>query len=105
MVELPSFLVSADSLRQELQSASRPVLVDVREPEEFEQVHIEGCKLIPLGEIQRRAGELDPKTDIVLYCAHGIRSMHALRALHTLGFSKLRSLDGGMASWLGDPDF
>lgn len=76
------------------------VLVDVREPEEYAAGYIEGSKLIPLGEISVRAEqELDKQADIVLYCAHGIRSLYALAALQKLGFEKLRSLDGGIVAW------
>ena len=75
------------------------VLVDVREQEEYDESHIEGCKLIPLGEIQARASELNPGDFIVLYCAHGIRSLQALMVLKMLGFKNLRSLEGGIADW------
>jgi rhodanese-related sulfurtransferase len=75
-------------------------LLDVREPEEFAVSHIQGCKLIPLGELQQRAEkELDKNADIVIYCAHGVRSLHGLMALTKMGFQKLRSLEGGIAAW------
>lgn len=75
-------------------------LVDVREPEEFEVSYIPGCKLIPLGELQLRAeAELNPEDEIVIYCAHGIRSLHAVAALRRLGFQKTRSLEGGIVAW------
>lgn len=76
-------------------------LLDVRQPEEFAQSRIEGCnKLIPLGELLQRAeAELDKNADIVIYCAHGIRSMKGLLALKQLGFKKLRSLEGGIVAW------
>ncbi len=74
-------------------------LVDVREPDEYEENRIDGCVLIPLGEIQQRAGELNPEDEIVLYCAHGMRSLQALMALRMLGFEKLRSLEGGIHAW------
>ncbi|MGZ3689403.1 MAG: rhodanese-like domain-containing protein [Bdellovibrionota bacterium] len=77
------------------------VIVDVREREEWDQDgRIDGAKLIPLGELDGRAGnELGKKDDIVLYCAHGVRSMHALMALRMMGFEKLRSLEGGIEGW------
>ncbi len=75
-------------------------LLDVREPEEFEESRIEGCKLIPLGELQQRAeAELDKNKETVIYCAHGVRSLQALMTLRMLGFEKLRSLEGGIAAW------
>lgn len=95
-----NWIITASQLKKELDSGGKLVLVDVREPEEFEESRIEGCKLIPLGEITSRAlRELDPEDNIVLYCAHGVRSMHALMALQQMGFDKLRSLQGGICEW------
>jgi rhodanese-related sulfurtransferase len=93
--ELKSIL-TADSGK----GAKSVFLLDVREPEEFEESRIEGCTLIPLGELMMRAPkELDPEANIVVYCAHGVRSMHALMGLKQLGFEKVRSLEGGIAHW------
>ncbi len=91
-----SILITPEQLVREL---GRVKLVDVREPEEYAQTRIEGSTLIPLGEIQSRAAELNKEDNIVLYCAHGVRSLHALRALQMMGFSHLRSLDGGIVSF------
>jgi rhodanese-related sulfurtransferase len=98
------FTIRTPELRKLLAEAPNSItLVDVREPEEFEEDRLEGCKLIPLGELLSRANfELDPKADIVLYCAHGVRSMHALRGLRSLGFKKLRSLEGGLCAYRED---
>jgi rhodanese-related sulfurtransferase len=75
-------------------------LLDVREPEEFEEDRLPGCKLIPLGELMSRANaELDPDSEIVIYCAHGIRSMHAVMGLNSLGYENLRSLEGGLCAY------
>ncbi|MEN9723440.1 MAG: hypothetical protein RJB38_1426 [Pseudomonadota bacterium] len=94
---MQEWLISASQLKEELGSV---VLVDVREPEEYEESRIEGCKLIPLGEISFRGPrELNPDDAIVLYCAHGVRSLHALMALRQLGFENLRSLEGGICAW------
>ncbi len=76
------------------------VVLDVREPEENQEVRIEGSKLIPLDEISGRAqAELDPDSEIIIYCAHGVRSLQALLGLRQLGFENLRSLEGGISSW------
>lgn len=94
---MPEWIITAEEL---IACRERVILVDVREPEEHEHAHIEGDVLIPLGELQRRAPhELDPESDIVLYCAHGIRSLHAVVGLQSLGFEKLRSLHGGIEAW------
>src|SRR4051812_43123147 len=90
-------IITATELKNCLKSVT---LVDVREPEEYAVSHIEGCQLIPLGELQQRAEtELDRKANIVLYCAHGMRSMNGLVALRRMGFQNLKSLAGGIAAW------
>src|SRR4051794_1185274 len=98
MSSQPDWIITALELKNSKDSF---VLVDVREPEEFAEAHIKGCKLIPLGELSERASnELNPEDDIVVYCAHGIRSLQGVMALRMLGFQKLRSLDGGIESWI-----
>ena len=53
------------------------VLVDVRQPEEYEVGHIPGARLIPLGELEERHGELEKDKKIIVYCRSGHRSMGA----------------------------
>jgi rhodanese-related sulfurtransferase len=95
------FLISPSELKKILTTAPASItLLDVREPEEYAESRIEGCTLIPLNEVLSRAPkELDPNADIVIYCAHGVRSQHALMALHQAGFKRLRSLEGGICAW------
>ena len=89
--------ITAEQLRKCITSVT---LVDVREPEEYVEGHIEGCRLIPLGELHDRApAELKRDEDIVLYCAAGIRSLEGLMTLKMMGYQKLRSLTGGIAAW------
>jgi rhodanese-related sulfurtransferase len=95
----PAWIITCDELRKELASKNAPKLLDVRQPEEFEESHIEGCILIPLGELEERAGELAKDDDIVAYCAAGMRSLQAVMMLKQLGFKKVRSLDGGIHAW------
>ncbi|MBC7691894.1 MAG: rhodanese-like domain-containing protein [Methylotenera sp.] len=97
----PEWIITTSELKTILAlNPKSVVLLDVREPEEFEESRIEGCTLIPLGEISLRAAtELDKAADIVIYCAHGVRSMHALMAMKMLGFQKLRSLEGGICAF------
>ena len=80
------------------------LLVDVREPHEARIAVIEGAKLIPLGSLSERAGELDREAEIVLYCHHGVRSLRALEMLRGAGFTRLRSLRGGIDAWSRDID-
>ena len=81
------------------ESDSGVVLVDVREPHEYDICSIEGSKLIPLGELKDRTGELDPEDDIVVHCHHGRRSMRAATFLAEQGFGKVKNLKGGIDEW------
>ena len=75
------------------------VLIDVREPHEYEICNIEGSRLIPLGELKDRTDELDPKDEIVVHCHHGGRSMKAATFLAEQGFNKVKNLKGGIDEW------
>ena len=75
------------------------VLIDVREPHEYEICSIEGSRLIPLGELKNRTDELNPKDHIVVHCHHGGRSMKAATLLAEQGFSKVKNLKGGIDEW------
>jgi adenylyltransferase/sulfurtransferase len=91
--------VEATRLLDELASATPPLLIDVREPWEWDLAHIDGARLIPLGELPRRLGEVDSQRSVVTYCHHGARSMRALEILRAAGFPDVRSLAGGIDAW------
>ena len=92
--------ITAEELRRELdEKGSGVVLIDVREPHEWEIAHIEGAQLIPLGQLPERLGELNGHADIVTHCHHGARSMKALGILKGAGFNRVRSLAGGIDAW------
>ena len=80
------------------------LLIDVREPGEFELCRIPGAKLIPLGTIPQRMSELDPDAEIVLQCRSGKRSADALMFLQANGFTNLTNLRGGILAWADDVD-
>jgi rhodanese-related sulfurtransferase len=71
-------------------------VLDVREPWEYERVHLPGALLIPLGELADRVGELNPSRPTAIYCHHGMRSLQALGFLQSLGFTNLAHLMGGV---------
>lgn len=91
--------VSAEALARELGSTAAPLLVDVREPWEFEIAHLPESRLIPLGELPARLAELPADRELVTLCHHGIRSMTARALLQRAGFAKVRSLAGGVDAW------
>ncbi len=91
--------IAPAELKEALGSESPPILLDVREPFEWEICHLQGAKLVPLKELPSRLNELDGHRQIVTYCHHGQRSMRALEILRAAGFSKVRSLKGGIDAW------
>jgi sulfur-carrier protein adenylyltransferase/sulfurtransferase len=80
------------------------VLVDVREPHEWQIGRIEGAKLIPLGEVPKRMHELDPEDEIVVHCKMGGRSAQAVEFLKQNGFTKARNMKGGILAWSDQVD-
>jgi adenylyltransferase/sulfurtransferase len=75
------------------------VLVDVREPHEWQIARIPGAKLLPLSELPKRAGELNKADDIVVHCKSGVRSAKAIGILREAGFTRLTNVKGGILAW------
>ncbi len=96
--------IHPEQVKEALASQEKLVLLDVREPHEYEIVHIEGARLIPLSELALRANELDTADMIVAYCHHGGRSLQAVKILQQLGFRKLKNLRGGIDAWACEVD-
>jgi sulfur-carrier protein adenylyltransferase/sulfurtransferase len=90
----PAMLLAA---RQD--GARRVVVLDVREPHEWEIARLEAAQLLPLGQLPSRLGEIDPHAEIVTYCHFGTRSLRAAEILRAAGFSNVRSLAGGIDAW------
>lgn len=90
--------LNALQLAEKLKFGRHPLVLDVRQPQEFQQAHILGAKLIPLGEVRRRMKELPQGREIVCVCASGNRSSSAARALAKDGFMVF-DLQGGMLAW------
>jgi rhodanese-related sulfurtransferase len=86
-------------LRSLLAQTDRLQLVDVREHAEFAGGRIPGARLLPLGELQRRAAELDCSRPVVCVCRSGKRSAQAAEKLASLGFDEVHQLDGGLMAW------
>ncbi|MBV9504912.1 MAG: molybdopterin-synthase adenylyltransferase MoeB [Acidobacteriia bacterium] len=75
------------------------LLLDVREPHEYQICNIPGSKLIPLGEVPGRLAELDKNADIVIHCKSGMRSAKACGILKQAGFAHVRNMKGGILAW------
>jgi adenylyltransferase/sulfurtransferase len=97
--EIP--IISAQSLSSMIASSNEFLLVDVREPAEWDEGRIEGAILIPQGEFFGGTATANIARDlpVVLYCQHGIRSASCAGALIQAGFNDVASLDGGIESW------
>ena len=95
--------MSAAELAAHLEQAS-PLLLDVREPWEFEICHIEGSNNLPMGQIPQRADELPEDGEIVVICHHGIRSAQVIRYLQPQTDARLINLNGGVDAWAREVD-
>jgi len=107
VVEAPAYEgaeIAALDLKAEMDAGKPILLLDVREQHEQEITEIDGSQLIPLGELPDRLGEVADHAEIVTYCHHGGRSLKALEILRAAGFSKVRSLRGGIDAWAVNVD-
>ena len=93
--------VSALELNEKLKNGKRPLVLDVRQPNEFRTGHIVGAKLIPLGELSRRLEELPKDKEIACICATGNRSRSATKILLRAGYNAV-NVKGGMMNWSGN---
>jgi molybdopterin/thiamine biosynthesis adenylyltransferase/rhodanese-related sulfurtransferase len=96
--------IEVTEVKEKLDRGDNFVLIDVREPHEYQICNIPGAKLIPLGEVGRRLGELDPEADIVIHCKSGMRSARACGILKAAGFQHVRNMKGGILAWSDQVD-
>jgi rhodanese-related sulfurtransferase len=83
-------------------AATRPLIVDVREPNEFAEERIEGSVLIPLSQFADRHDELPRDQPLLMQCHTGSRSSSATMFLLQRGWTDVRNLDGGIVAWMRD---
>jgi adenylyltransferase/sulfurtransferase len=86
-------------VKQKLDRGDDFVLIDVREPHEYQIASIPGAQLIPLGELPKRLNELDKNADIVAHCRSGARSQQAVNLMKQNGFKNVRNMTGGIIAW------
>ena len=92
--------ITVEELSRKLNAKEPVVLVDVREPQEWEINRLEGAKFIPVNELPSRVSELSTADEIVVYCKGGQRSSYAVRFLRDIGFKKVKNLTGGIIEWV-----
>ena len=93
--------ITVQELRQKLDSGEQFLLLDVREPWEYEEFNV-GGRLVPVGSLMNQMWELEEYKDqpVVVHCRSGARSAMAQGLLMANGFSNVRNLKGGMMAWL-----
>jgi rhodanese-related sulfurtransferase len=94
--------ITVQDLAQRLKTPTPPLLLDVRQPEEYALAHLEGAQLIPLGELANRMSEI-PAGDLIVYCHSGRRSLTAASMLISKGRQAV-SLRGGIDAWSREID-
>jgi len=93
------FQITVDTLKKELDRGQEVVLLDVREPMEWEIAHLDRAILMPVAQVPARVHELNTADEIVVYCKTGARSGRITNFLRELGFRKVKNLVGGIDEW------
>lgn len=90
-----------DTRGQMMNGAPTPVLIDVRERDEYEQGYVPGAQWVPRGFLELKIEDMVPdrNQEIVVYCAGGTRSALAVQSLKLLGYEKVSSMAGGFRAW------
>ena len=96
--------IAPHELAARFAAGDRPLLLDVREPREWELARIEGARLVPLGTLAGAIPSLDREAEIVVMCKSGVRSANAARQLRDAGFRRVLNLAGGIKRWSADVD-
>lgn len=107
-LEVPAMDVHEDisplELRRRLDAGDELVVIDVREPAEWELARIAGARHLPMGRVQAEVSSLDPGAETVVYCHHGARSASVAGWLRRAGFANVHNLAGGIDRWSTDVD-
>ena len=97
--------ITATELKRRLDAGDDLQIIDVREQNEYDTARLEGSKLIPLGQVLNRMGEIDESRETVVHCKMGGRSAKAIEALQRAGFAgRLLNLKGGITAWSNEVD-
>lgn len=97
--------ISATELKRRIDAGDDIQIIDVRQPDENAFAKIPGAKLIPLGDVISRIGEINPDRETVIHCKMGGRSAKAIEVLKQAGYSgDLKNLKGGITAWSNEVD-
>jgi len=96
--------ISTAELKKRLDASEKILLIDVREPWEYEVCRIDGAKLFPMRTIPANLQTLDVEEPVICYCHHGMRSLDVAVWLRKQGVESARSLAGGIDKWSAEID-
>jgi len=96
--------ITTAELKKRLDAGEKVLLIDVREPWEYQVCRIEGAKLIPMRTIPANLQSLDVDEAVICYCHHGMRSLDVAVWLQKQGVESARSLAGGIDKWSAEID-
>lgn len=98
--------ISATQLKAWLDDGTRPtpLLLDVREPWEFDTCRIPGAQLVPMRSVPARLAEIDRGAEVVVICHHGGRSFQVGMFLEQSGYAHVTNLQGGVDGWAREVD-
>ncbi len=96
--------ISPQELKQKLDENDTVFLLDVREQNEYDIVHLDDAQLIPLNTLPHNIDSLPTDQEIIVYCHHGQRSLYATAFLHQNGFTEAKNLMGGIDQWAAEID-
>jgi rhodanese-related sulfurtransferase len=96
--------ISPKAVSERIARGDKLLLVDVREPWEYDLCRIPGAKLIPLGTLPTTVNTLLDADDVICYCHHGMRSLDAAVWLRQQGVESAKSMAGGIERWSAEVD-
>lgn len=97
--------LAPSALQEYLETADpAPLLLDVREPWEYQRVHLPESQLVPMRQIPAAAQSLETDREIVVICHHGVRSRQVAMFLESRGFRRVINLQGGIDAWARELD-
>jgi rhodanese-related sulfurtransferase len=96
--------ITPAELKKRLDAGEKLLLIDVREPWEYQVCRIEGARLIPMRTVPASLQSLDVEEPVICYCHHGMRSLDVAVWLQKQGVESARSLVGGIEKWSAEID-
>jgi NADPH-dependent 2,4-dienoyl-CoA reductase/sulfur reductase-like enzyme/rhodanese-related sulfurtransferase len=91
--------ISPEDVKEKMDRKENVLLLDVRSPQEYDEVNIEGSVLIPLGQLRRRLKEIPSDKEIITFCKISLRGYEAALILQSAGFRNVKVMDGGILMW------